>query len=103
MFTFDIRNPDVAVLTLQCFDEDIASSEFIGFSSLPVSCIRPGIRSVGLSDLNGQREREYAFATLCVRITLDAITEVQVQQPTAAPAFVRPSLMGAASIFNFKA
>lgn len=58
---------------------------------------------MGLSDLNGQREREYSFATLCVRITLEAITDLQAQVPLVAPITVRPSLMVAASIFNFKA
>ena len=95
MFTFDVQNPDVAVLTLLCFDEDITKSDFIGYSSLPVSCLQSGIRTVGLCDSSGQRERDYKFATLFVRISMEVLPE---------PAFVKPSIVAAAtvsSIFSF--
>ena len=73
VFTYEITNPDVAVLNLQVFDEDITSSDFIGFSALPVSCLRNGLRTVGLFNKNGFREREYGFATLFVRISVEPL------------------------------
>jgi C2 domain len=73
VFTYEITNPDVAVLNLQVFDEDITSSDFIGFSALPVSCLRNGLRTVGLFNKNGFREREYGFATLFLRISVEPL------------------------------
>ena len=73
MFTYEITNPDVAVLNMQVFDEDITSSDFIGFSAVPVSCLRNGLRTVGLFDKNGVREGEYGFASLFVRICVEPL------------------------------
>jgi len=73
VFAFNIRNPDVAVLNLVVWDEDMGSSDFVGFSSLPVSCMRAGVRTVALFDQNGARERDFSFATLCVRVGIEAL------------------------------
>ena len=98
VFTFNIRNPDVAVLTLQVFDEDITSYDFIGCASLPVSCIRSGFRTIGLYDINGSRERDYAYATLFARIRIEPMPDA-----SDLASFNKPSLFdnAAASIFNF--
>lgn len=98
VFVFDIHNPDVAVLTLQVFDEDLASSEFIGYSALPVSCIRTGIRTMGLCDRNGSREREFGFASLFIRVSIELITEKLLQRAPSSRGLpsAKPSL------FNFK-
>lgn len=97
MFTFDIKNPDVAVLTLQVFDEDMASSEFIGYSSLPVSCIRTGIRTMGLCDRNGSREREFGFASLFIRVSIELISDKLQKAPSS-----RGLPSAKPSLFNFK-
>ncbi len=73
VFAFNIRNPDIAVLNFVVWDEDIGSSDFVGFSSLPVSCMRAGVRSMALFDQSGAREREFTFACLCVRIGIEAL------------------------------
>ena len=73
VFAFNIRNPDIAILNFVVWDEDIGSSEFVAFSSLPVSCARAGVRSVALFDQNCSREREFGFATLCIRIGIEAL------------------------------
>lgn len=73
VFAFNIRNPDIAVLNFVVWDEDIGSSDFVGFSSLPVSCMRAGVRSMAMFDQNGAREREFTFACLCVRVGIEAL------------------------------
>ena len=73
VFAFNIRNPDVAVLNFAVWDEDVGSHDFVGFTSLPVSCMRAGVRSVALFDQNGARERDFSFATLCVRVGIEAL------------------------------
>jgi hypothetical protein len=71
--TFDIVNPDVAVLVLQVWDEDVGSSEFIGYASYPVSSLRNGLRTCGLYDAGGKRQHEFLFASLTVRISVQPI------------------------------
>lgn len=52
---FAISNPDLAYLTFCVYDYDVATADaFIGQYSLPVTCIRPGIRSVPLKDSHGK-------------------------------------------------
>ena len=77
----------MAVLNLQVFDEDITSSDFIGFSAVPVSCLRNGLRTVGLFDKNGVREREYGFATLFVRISVEPLDggPIMINRQQATP------------------
>lgn len=68
VFKFRIESPDVAILSFIVMEDDVARSEFIAFSSLPVSCIRPGLRTLPLFSAAGTREGDFLFATLCVRI-----------------------------------
>jgi hypothetical protein len=68
IFRFHIENPDIAILSFVVNDDDVAVSEFIAFSSLPVSCIRPGIRTLPLFSAAGKKEGDFLFSTLCVRI-----------------------------------
>lgn len=75
VFSFEVQNPDVAILSFKVWDEDTVVDDFIGYSSLPVSCLRTGLRTVGVFDINGHQDREYAFATLFVRITLEPLAD----------------------------
>lgn len=59
--------PDLAILTFEVFDEDVVLNEFVAFASLPLTCVRTGIRNVPLCDVSGKREQDFAFASLCVR------------------------------------
>ena len=95
IFTFDIYNPDVAVLTMQVYDEDQVFDEFIGFAAHPISCIRSGLRTVGLSDRNGVREREFGYATLFVRMSVEPIGD-------SGPLPTRTMPATRSSMFNFK-
>ena len=69
--TFKITNPEVAILTIEVFDSDLTTSEFIAFSSAPVSCIRQGLRCCQLTDANGKREGDFQYATLLVHIKME--------------------------------
>ena len=69
--TFKITNPEVAILTIEVFDSDLTKSEFIAFSSAPVSCIRQGLRCCQLTDANGKREGDFQYATLLVHIKME--------------------------------
>jgi C2 domain len=95
IFTFDVMNPDVAVLTMQVYDEDQVFDEFIGFAAHPVTCLRSGLRTVGLCDRNGVREREFGFATLFVRVSIEPLGDCDT--PTRALPTPR------SSVFHFKA
>lgn len=88
-------NPDVAVLTMQVYDEDQVFDEFIGFAAHPVTCLRSGLRTVGLCDRNGVREREFGFATLFVRVSIEPLGDCDT--PTRALPTPR------SSVFHFKA
>eukprot|EP01035_Chromulina_nebulosa_P020678 gene20678-26809_t len=73
VFTFVINEPDLAILTFDVLDEDVVLSEFVAFYSLPVSCIRQGLRFVPLLDAAGKREQDFAFASLSVRVAIDTL------------------------------
>eukprot|EP00919_Chromeraceae_sp_WS-2016_P005147 GHVR01012141.1.p1 GENE.GHVR01012141.1~~GHVR01012141.1.p1 ORF type:complete len:801 (-),score=133.50 GHVR01012141.1:119-2521(-) len=50
VFTFHVTVPSVALLTFEIRDMDRVRTTFIAGASLPMSCIRPGLRSVNLFD-----------------------------------------------------
>jgi hypothetical protein len=72
--TFTIKNPDVAVLVLQVWDEDVASSDFIAYAAYPVLSLRDGLRCCALSDVNGKRNHDFQYASLCVRIHSEVVS-----------------------------
>eukprot|EP01060_Flectonema_neradi_P039083 TRINITY_DN8475_c0_g1_i1.p1 TRINITY_DN8475_c0_g1~~TRINITY_DN8475_c0_g1_i1.p1 ORF type:complete len:943 (+),score=141.06 TRINITY_DN8475_c0_g1_i1:63-2891(+) len=49
-FFFELRQPEVAMLTLQVYDYDIHTNTLLAEASCPVSCLRQGYRSVPLRD-----------------------------------------------------
>jgi len=73
VFSFDVTNPDIAMLLFTVMDEDVGSQEFIAFGSLPVTCIRPGIRLVNLHDGYGNKEQDFLFCSLSVRIAVSPL------------------------------
>lgn len=74
MFTFDIKNPDTAILSFRVMDEDNASSEFVGFQALPIACLRPGVRVVQLCDEKGKRYGDFSFAQLMVWVGVEDLS-----------------------------
>lgn len=64
-----MRRPDLSYLTFHVNDEDVLSYDFIAFTSLPVSCIRTGLRTLHLRNHVGKRDQDFEYASLFVRIT----------------------------------
>lgn len=74
VFTFDIRYPDLTYITFHVNDEDVLSSEFIAFTSLPVSCMKSGFRSIKLFNSHGKSEQDFEYTSLFVRVTMEPIS-----------------------------
>jgi phosphatidylinositol phospholipase C delta len=67
-FSFTIENWAVAMLQLTVYDK--TKDEFIASSSIPVSCLRRGIRSVKLYDATNTRSGAFAFASLLLDLKM---------------------------------
>lgn len=70
-FSFRITNWSVAMLQLTIFDKN--KEEFIASTSIPVSCLRKGIRCVKLYDNTNSRSGVFDFASLLVEIKIAKI------------------------------
>ena len=64
---FKATNPSLAILTFSVWNKTNDGEEFIAGSSMPVSCIREGYRSVPLFDKQNTRAGAYAYASLLVK------------------------------------
>ena len=69
-FKFKVQNPNVAMLQFAVWDKDVAADVFIGSSSVPVSCIREGYRSVRLFDANNKQNGAFECASLLVEVKI---------------------------------
>lgn len=67
-FQIRVQNPNVAMLTFSVWDKDVTVDNFIGSSSVPVSCIREGYRSVRLFDANSKQNGAFECASLLVEV-----------------------------------
>ena len=71
-FNFVIESAAIGMLQIAVFDKEkgtvVGSEEFIAGSSIPISCLRGGIRSVKLFDANNTRSGAFDFASLLVEI-----------------------------------
>lgn len=68
-FVFTIENWAVAMLQVSVYDKQ-KGDEFIGSTSIPISCLRRGIRCVKLYDATNTRSGAYDFASLLLDIKL---------------------------------
>jgi len=66
-FHFDVKNSDVAVMQWTVWDKN----QFIASASVPISCMRQGIRSVQLFDQNMTRSGAFDFASLLVLVKFE--------------------------------
>jgi hypothetical protein len=73
VFVFHVTRPEVAILNFEVIDEDITRGEFIAFTSVPVTCIRTGIRNCQLYNERGRAEDEFVFASLTVRTCIEPL------------------------------
>ena len=69
-FTFSVENSSVAMLQLSVYDKDVlaTSDDFVASASIPVSCLRKGLRSVKLFDVSGTKSGAYDFASLLIEV-----------------------------------
>jgi hypothetical protein len=70
-FHFDVKNACVAVMQFTVMDKNSSptkNDEFIASASVPIACMRQGIRSVQLSDAHCQRCGAFDFASLLVLV-----------------------------------
>jgi len=67
-FKFPLCNPDLAIVMFTVSDADLVSSDdFIGYYSLPFTCLREGVRTVPLKDKHG---KVYEHSTVLVQIKI---------------------------------
>lgn len=72
-FVFDVRRPDLSYLSLYVYDEDTLSKEFIAFTSLPVTCVLPGLRTAYLYNSLGKREQDFQYASVFLRVSIEPL------------------------------
>lgn len=72
-FHFDVKNSSVAVMQWTIWDKNSLprDDEFIASASVPISCMRQGIRSVKLFDQNMTRSGAFDFASLLVLVKFE--------------------------------
>ncbi len=72
-FHLDVKNTSVAVIQFSVWNKNSLpkDDEFIASASVPISCMRQGIRSVQLFDENMTRSGAFAFASLLVLIKFE--------------------------------
>ncbi|KAL7530302.1 hypothetical protein ACHAXR_008263 [Thalassiosira sp. AJA248-18] len=72
-FHFDVKNSSVAVMQFTVWDKNSLTKddEFIASASVPISCMRQGIRSVQLFDANMTRSGAFDFASLLVLVKFE--------------------------------
>jgi phosphatidylinositol phospholipase C, delta len=75
VFKYDIVRPDVAMLTLRCMDSDLDFDDFIASTSIPVTCLRNGFRTVQLYNQFGQKGGDFQFASLFVHVSIQPLTD----------------------------
>ena len=77
-FHFHIENYEAAMVQLCVFDKKSSTSndELIASSSIPISCLRRGLRSVQLYDTSNTRSGAFDFASLLVDIKKDRQDEM---------------------------
>lgn len=70
-FTFKILNTDIAMLQFSLWDKDVTSSDrLLASSSIPITCVREGFRSVHLFDEHYKRNGEFECSSLLVEAKL---------------------------------
>jgi hypothetical protein len=51
----------------------VLSHDFIAFTSLPISCIKTGLRTLHLRNVVGKRDQDFEYASLFVRIAMEPL------------------------------
>ncbi|RYY84399.1 hypothetical protein EON63_09310 [archaeon] len=72
-FSFEVTTPENTYVTFQVNDEDVLSHDFIAFTSLPVTCMRTGFRTLRLHDITGRTDQDFEYASLFIRVGVEAL------------------------------
>jgi phosphatidylinositol phospholipase C delta len=76
-FSFTVENWAVAMLQLTIYDKDVTKDDFVASASIPISCLRKGMRSVKLFDVTNTRSGAFDFASLLIDIKTEfAMAEI---------------------------
>jgi len=69
-FSFQVENYDTAMLQMTVYDKrsTTGSDDFVASASIPISCLRKGLRSVKLFDKSNTRSGAFDFASLLIDI-----------------------------------
>lgn len=70
---FRVENGSTATLQFTVYDKSTGvggTDEFIGSVSIPITCLREGIRSVRVFDINNTRSGAFDFASLLIECRL---------------------------------
>eukprot|EP01041_Mallomonas_annulata_P003751 gene3751-7445_t len=68
---------EVAQLTFRVYDQTETANNFIAYTSIPLACIRPGMRTLSLYDEKGLQKGDYAYASICLRISFHPLQEAE--------------------------
>jgi hypothetical protein len=89
-FSFQIENYETAMVQMSVFDKGSAianathttslGDELIASSSIPISCLRKGLRSVKLFDTSNTRSGAFDFASLLVDIKINKERAENIEQ-----------------------
>jgi phosphatidylinositol phospholipase C delta len=76
-FSFTVENWAVAMIQLTIYDKDVGTDDFVATASIPISCLRKGLRSVKLFDAGNTRSGAFDFASLLIDVkTEKAMVEI---------------------------
>eukprot|EP01060_Flectonema_neradi_P008330 TRINITY_DN15959_c0_g2_i2.p1 TRINITY_DN15959_c0_g2~~TRINITY_DN15959_c0_g2_i2.p1 ORF type:complete len:887 (+),score=215.04 TRINITY_DN15959_c0_g2_i2:39-2663(+) len=67
IFKFECRSMSMGMLSMQVWDQDVSTDDFIAEAVLPVHCIRPGYRTVRLRDTNFHVTDACIFAKFTIK------------------------------------
>lgn len=65
---FKVHSRDIAMIHFRIVDDDLGKDDKIASSSIPISCLRKGYRSIQLYDLNNTRTGPFNSSILFVKI-----------------------------------
>jgi hypothetical protein len=69
-FSFETQMKSLGLLYIAVYDSDqFDADDFIAYATIPLNCLREGIRNVHLKSWNGNNSGEFQFCSIMVNIT----------------------------------
>jgi len=68
VFRFLVENWAAAMIQLSVYNKDVGKDDFIASASIPISCLRRGLRSVKLFDASNSTSGAFDFASLLIEV-----------------------------------